>query len=440
MEDAHQEPARYAHQSATKRHILMLQGPLSDLYGQIADQLTAAGIRVTRVNLCAGDALFWGRRPARAYRGSFHKWPDFIRALIEQENVTELLLHGDRRPYHKAAIEVADEIGVSVAATELGLLRSGWLSIERGGAGLFSHFPEDPEAIRAIAAAPGDVTLEGGYQTSFADQAKAHLSYHLTTAIGWPFFPHYQRYLANNPLADYPFWLYKLATKSLRRRGEAARLAPFWRRQDPLFVLPLQLDGDFQLRALSPFSSMAEVISLVVTSFAQHAPRQSRLLIKTHPLDHGATNWVKLTKKLARRHDVVERVACSEFSRLEGLLPLMAGLVTVNSTAGFEALLAGRPVVTLAPAHFNLSGLTHQDGLASFWTKPAKPDPALASAYQRALALTTHVRGSLTDGDGVAMAARQMADRLISQTLNAPGGYVSPPPRLQQAIAAGCPL
>lgn len=425
---------------AKARHLLILQGPLSKLYGRIADHLVAADLRVTRINLCAGDALFWGRRPARAYRGSFKAWPNFIRTFMRQEGVTELLLHGDRRPYHKAAIDIANALDVPVAATELGLLRSGWLSIERGGAGILSHFPEDPEAIKAIAASPTEVSFEGGFPTSFADQAKAHLSYHLASALGWPLYPQYQRYLATNPLADYPFWLKKLATTSLRKRRENARLKPFWQRDGDLFILPLQLEGDFQLRALSPFSSMAEVIERVIGSFAKHAPLKSRLLIKTHPLDHGAINWARLSQECAIRYRVTERVACSEFCNLTSLLPDAAGLVTVNSTAGFEALLAGCPTLTLAPAHFDLVGLTHQQGLNHFWTSPTQPDRDLTLAYQRALALTTHVPGSLTDSDGVEIAARHMANRLISQTLNEPGGFVTPPPRLARAKAAGCPL
>ncbi len=81
--------------------------------------------------------------------------------------------------------------------------------------------------------------------------------------------------------------------------------------------------------------------------------------------------------------------------------------MTLNSTAGLEALQAGVPVKTLVPAHYDIAGLTHQGDLASFWNNPDQPDRDLLLAYVQALAASTQVRGSIHNSEGVAVAAKK---------------------------------
>src|ERR1700729_3979962 len=87
---------------ARPRSFLFLQGPQSSFFEQVGRALRARGHRVHRVNLNLGDRLFW-RLPATDYRGRFEQWPKFIAALLEERRVTDLVLLGDRRPYHIAA-------------------------------------------------------------------------------------------------------------------------------------------------------------------------------------------------------------------------------------------------------------------------------------------------------------------------------------------------
>ena len=80
-------------------------------------RLIARGHRVHRVNLHLGDRLFW-RLPAIYYRGRFVDWRDFVADLLERHQVTDLVLHGDRRPYHIVAAEEARARGIAVIATD----------------------------------------------------------------------------------------------------------------------------------------------------------------------------------------------------------------------------------------------------------------------------------------------------------------------------------
>jgi capsular polysaccharide export protein len=71
-------------------------------------------------------------------------------------------------------------------------------------------------------------------------------------------------------------------------------------------------------------------------------------------------------------------------------------VVTINSSAGLEALLAGCPVKTLAPAIYDIDGMTYQRSLDEFWSTPKAPDEELVRQFVTALAAVTQVRGRFT--------------------------------------------
>ena len=48
--------------------------------------------------------------PALNYRGRFSRWRDFLEDLVKQEEVTDIIYYGDRKPYHRIAVEVAKKL------------------------------------------------------------------------------------------------------------------------------------------------------------------------------------------------------------------------------------------------------------------------------------------------------------------------------------------
>ncbi len=185
------------------RTFLFLQGPLSPLFSRIADRFAAADHRVLRVNLCIGDRLHWRRGGAVDYRGTVHSWPAFIDALMAREGVADLILHGDRRIYHRMAGELTRARGIHVIATELGYLRPDWMTIERDGTSTGSHFPDDLYAIRAIAAAVGPVVLTPKFANSFWLVAAPDVTYNLANVVLWFLYPHYRRHTIYHPVIEY---------------------------------------------------------------------------------------------------------------------------------------------------------------------------------------------------------------------------------------------
>ena len=68
------------------------------------------------------------------------------------------------------------------------------------------------------------------------------------------------------------------------------------------FVVPLQVFNDSQVRVHSDFSSVRNFLLHVLTSFSFHAPQNTSLLIKHHPMDRGFIDYGKVIKHFIKRH------------------------------------------------------------------------------------------------------------------------------------------
>ncbi len=403
------------------RSFLFLQGPLSPLYRQLGEALEREGHAVCRINLCFGDWLHWRRGGAVDYRGRIEDWSGFVADMIRERAITDVVLHGDQRPYHKLAAEVARGAGARVIVTELGYLRPDWMTLELDGCGTGSLFPRTAGSIRQLAAQAPAVDAAPRYPAHFINVALPDIIYNLTSTALWFLYPHFQRHTIYFPPLEYLAWAGRLLT-SRRREQLASAIAHVARATDrPCFVVPLQLEGDFQIRAHSPFRGQAEGLDRIVGSFARHAPADAMLLVKTHPLDNGLERWGSVVAKTARLHGIADRVRLLDGGRLDRLWPAARGLVTINSSAGLEAILAGVPVKALGPAIYDVPGLTHQGPLDSFWQTCETPDMALAADFVRALAASVQVRGTIYSREGLAAAVANMARRILDEDFLLPG-------------------
>ncbi|WP_298820867.1 capsular biosynthesis protein [uncultured Roseibium sp.] len=422
------------------RAILFLQGPLSPFYRQAGEALRKKGFRVHRLNFCAGDWLHWHGEGSASFKSDKRHWPDFISEYLRKNQITDLVLHGDQRLYHRIAIEEALKTGVFVAVTELGALRPGWMTLERNGLSTLSHFPVNADEISEVAKRAGDVDLSPLYPSSFWLQTGPDVAYNLTNVFLKALYPNYQQHTIYPPVIEYLRGALRLISQGKRDRAVQRDIDALRRSGKSYFLLPLQLEGDFQLRRHSPYDSFADVIDVVFRSFAKKGSQDDWLVLKTHPLDVGFVNWRETSLSLAAQHGLSARVLFLDGGKLSDLFAAAQGVVTLNSTAGVEALQAGLPVKTLVPAHYDIDGLTHQDELESFWQSPQKPDPELLDCYIRALAATTQIRGSIHNREGTRIAAENLATRIANRKINPLGAFVDPPPRLKRAQELGVPL
>lgn len=97
--------------------------------------LRTAGGEVWRVGFNAGDRPFWfGADGYIAYRDTLDAWPAYCEALINEHNITDIVLYGDKRPVHAEAVKIAKAAGLKIHVFEEGYMRPYWVTYERGGA------------------------------------------------------------------------------------------------------------------------------------------------------------------------------------------------------------------------------------------------------------------------------------------------------------------
>jgi capsular polysaccharide export protein len=198
------------------------------------------------------------------------------------------------------------------------------------------------------------------------------------------------------------------------------------------FLVPLQLQYDYQVRANSSYEGLASFIDQVVESFAAHAAPDVDLVFKVHPMDNGLENWAAVVRRAAARHAVEGRILTVDGGDLNVLLSKTKGCLVINSTAGLYAVRAHCPTKVLGTAIFDIPGLTHAGPLDTFWQNADRVDDKLVDAFVRAIAATIQVKGSFYDPDGRKAAIAQIVDRVATARINQPGAFVSVPPRLDR--------
>jgi capsular polysaccharide export protein len=399
------------------RTFLFLQGPASPFFRLVADRLAARGAGIRKINVCMGDAIFWWPRKANFYRGRREDWAAYLAAFLADHDVSDIVMLGDGRFYHDVAAETAIAAGVRVHVVEHGYLRPDWLTVEPDGMSAHSRFPQDPAAIRALSDGQPHVTEGRRYPFSFLTYALYDLAYHIPNVILGPLLHrHYRTHGAVHPAVEYGGWIWKAVTMRRRRKRAETAIAAAARHEDGtgarFFLFPLQLPGDYQILRHSPGGDLFGIVEATIASFARHAPGDSRLLFKVHPIDNGLSRWPQRIGDAAAAHGVSDRVHIADGGDTDDLIRQSPGVVTVNSTVGLTALTFGRPVIALGAAIYDIEGLTAQGPLADFWTEPPLPDAGLFDAFTRALAATTQVRGGFIGKPALNAGAENVAARL----------------------------
>ena len=389
-------------------------------FWRLARRLRADGHRVTKINLSMGDHLTWPRLGAINFRGPADRWPGFLARVLADRAVTDVVLCGEQKALHKAALPVIHDHGAQVVVTDFGYLRPDWITLELDGMSGLSRFPRDPDAIRALAAQVDPPDLTAVYHDGFGRLVAWETTTDILTWFYWFLFPHYRTHLPVNPVRMYLSSGWRLLGR--RRRDKAARavVAALIADPRPYVVFPLQMEMDFQIRAYSPYAGLREPIAEVLESFGRYAPAAMRLAVKIHPLDQGLTRWDHVIAKMAADRGLADRVVVFDGGSLPDLLEAASGVITVNSTVGIWALRAERPVLVLGDAVYDVPGLTHQGGLDGFWAAPQSPDPDLVGAWIAAVAGTIQVRGAYYDSAGMDRAVTEAAFRLSRGLVSQP--------------------
>jgi capsular polysaccharide export protein len=401
---------------------LFLQGPPGPLFRELGAALTQRGFAVYRINLSGGDLRDWPHATAD-FRGHFSEWPVFFDKFLREHRITDLVLFGDCRPYHVSAHGVAGLRGVRTHVLEEGYLRPHWMTLEPEGVNARSSLSRDRSWFRQAARLLGPEPQLPPVTASFRRRARDSYWHYHAVCTGRLRFPHYRSHRSGSIIVEGLGWLWKFLWQKRERSRSATILREL--RGKPLFLFPLQLSGDFQIRAHSPFPDMQSAARYAIESFATNAPADVHLLLKAHPLDCSFFSWEKFVRDHARRLALEGRLHFVEGGNLDKMVGRARGLVCVNSTSATLALAKGTPVCTIGEAIYDMPGLTHQGHLDTFWTKPTPPEPGLYRDFRRVLVDRCLVRGGLASESAVATLVEGLAQRLCKVSVQSDANHES---------------
>ncbi|MDF0487747.1 capsular biosynthesis protein [Sphingomonas sp. H39-1-10] len=400
---------------------LFLQGPPGPFFAQLAAGLKAEGHRCCRINFHGGDWLDW-RGAAYDFTGDLKAWPDYLASVLDEKGVTDIVLFGDCRPLHEAAISLANDRRLAVHVFEEGYVRPDWVTLERGGVNGHSSLPRDPQEYLHLAHRLPPIPVYPPIPASFRQRAIEAFGYFAADCLLHFRFARYRSHRPYPAAAELAGWALRFAVRPIARLRAALTFGRLGQRR--YFVLPLQLDSDHQIRTHSPFAGMTEAIERIVASFAEHASADTVLVVKEHPLDNGLKGWRGIVRKIASNSNIARRVLFLEHGHIDALVARAAGVVTVNSTTGTLALSAGTPVAVLGVAVYDLAGVTHHGGLDTFWADPGRPQLEIYEAFRRVLVARCLLRGGFSNAEArahlVPAAVARLCQSMETSSADAP--------------------
>lgn len=375
------------------RRVLLLQGPVGPFFARLARDLRDAGAQVWKVNFHAGDQLFFPG--GTAWRGTLADWPAWLEAQLAARRIDCVMLFGDCRPVHHAAMGVCQRMGVAVGVFEEGYLRPHHVTFEWGGVNANSALPRDGTALQAAMPHVPAAPIVPVPSTFWRMALWALLYFAAGALLAWRF-PHYVHHRPLHFVQAFP-WLRSAWRKPLLARNQRT-LLPRLTGPDSgrWFLVPLQVHNDAQVLHHAGAGGVAAFIATTIASFARHAPPDTLLVIKHHPMDRGYRDYRAMVADEAARHGCAGRVLCLHDQPTLLLLEHCRGVITINSTVGLSALAQGRATKTVGEAFYDMPGLTYQGPLHRFWHEAplATPDPALWRMLHATMLAKAQVNGS----------------------------------------------
>lgn len=203
--------------------------------------------------------------------------------------------------------------------------------------------------------------------------------------------------------------------------------------------LPFQVKKDSQLILHSPLmgNDMEGMVAAVHDSLARISP-DTKIVVKFHPKEHPFTQMGY--DRLVRKYPDVLFIHNHSVARL---IEAAQAVVTVNSTVGFEAIVLGKPVVTLGLNFYTRQGLVEtvselaqlDDALSRALTLP--PDAVERRAFLRYIYRDFLALGSYHDFSEPSFTAIADRIRTLLEVSRTPSWPISSSQHDQLALASG---
>jgi capsular polysaccharide export protein len=383
-------------QNISGKNILLLQGPMGSFFKRLDLAFRAQGATTWKVGLNAGDRFYSNRDNYIPFRERPYQWKAFIHDLMYDKMIDILIVFGDCRFYQRIARSVAQELAVDVIVFEEGYVRPDYITMERYGVNDFSHISRDADFYRSLDPKryPADPPLPADPKI-FHMMGSAAL-YYIIGNLLLPWYPHYRHHRSFSALNEAFVGIRNLFRKQcykMTEKGFEQVVETYMSKQ--YYFVPLQTHNDFQIQEHSPYDTIEKFIAEVLESFARHAPKNSFLLIKHHPMDRGRRDYEAFIRSKAETLGVLQRIVVVYDVHLPMLLKHAVGTITINSTVGLSSVWHGTPTLVTGSAIYDIEGITCRGmALDVFWRDFTPPNPELLERYRTYLIANTQLNGS----------------------------------------------
>ena len=301
-----------------------------------------------------------------------------------------VILFGDERPVHRAAVAVARRLDIEVWCFEEGYIRPDLVTFERDGNNANSRLAATFDPDRAPQRLPPPPRLTGQTQA----MGWAAMRYFIAMRTTMMFFPRYRHHRERKLVAEFWFWWRTFFRRAKAARHDADMVTTLAAgKAPPFFLVALQVHDDLQLRRHGRGWTTWSFVEMVLESFRRNAPPDTLLVVKSHPLDIGYGHHRRNLRDYIADRDLDGRVWYLQAGPMGPILRHARGLVTINSTAGLVALAHDVPTMAFGSAFYHVEGLSPEpngvEDLDRFWSAPPPVDGV------RSLRFGAHIRASV---------------------------------------------
>ena len=399
-----------------KRMFLFLQGPHGPFFSQLACALESYGHATNQIGFNQGDKIFWAnKRSFIPFTLPIDAWSGFLQREFREKQITDLVIYNDTRPFHKTAIQAAHARGINVHIFEEGYLRPYWITYERDG----SNGNSKLMSLAQSAVVPDHLTRgpDPVHAPCHWGDMREHIFYgavyHWCILCANRQFPNFTSHREISIRKEFRLHLKQLVFTPARI---AAR---FWAnltlkcRTFPYHLILMQLQHDSAFQNHSPFKTNASFLELTLRSFANNAPPHHHLVIKAHPLEDGRSEIAYHLRRLGTKFGINRRIHYLPGGKFAHILDPALSVVTVNSTAGQQALWRGIPVKTLGQAIYNHDKFISKQSLDAFFAHPKAPNLQAYKAFRNFLLQTSQIPGGFYSKAGRQQAIAQLAKKMF---------------------------
>ena len=399
------------------RVFLFLQGPHGPFFNRLGTMLRRAGATVWRVGFNAGDRAFWFHPSSYIpFRGAAADWGDTFAKLVDEKNVTDIVLYGDVRPIHAEAVAEAKRRGLTVHVFEEGYMRPYWVTYERGGTNGHSRLMEMGvvQMQEALALSDMEAPLPPGHWGDMRQHVFYGALYHWFVMFRNGDYRNFQPHRALSVGHEFRLYIRRLLLMPVHTLDRIQATMRIRYGGFPYHLALLQLEHDSSFQEHSPFGSMTEFLDVVIRGFAAGAPGHHHLVIKAHPLEDGRAPIRRHISALMTELGLKGRVHYVRGGKLAQLLNDARSAVTVNSTAAQQVLWRGIPLKVFGRAVFAKPEFVSDQPMPEFFAGASRPDNKAYKDYRRYLLETSQLPGGFYSARGRRQLLRQVVDMMLS--------------------------